>query len=53
MESWSDLPERRVGEDLIGIPEVGVAVVECFKQREYYSQCVDRTLVAFSSNLPC
>ena len=23
-------PERRAGEGLVGIPEVGVAVVECF-----------------------
>jgi hypothetical protein len=30
MESWSDLPEKRAGEGLLGIPEVGVTVVECF-----------------------
>ena len=30
MELWSDLPERRAGEGLVCIPEVGVTLVECF-----------------------
>ena len=44
--------ERRGEEGLVGIPEVGVAVVDCFGNASpTYSQCVDRTLVVFSSNL--
>ena len=30
MESCADLAEGSVGEGLVGFPDVGVAVVECF-----------------------